>query len=173
MDSLHKNTFSFFLLRHCYNTWSSVVLLLTSSVLPLAAGVPLTLHNVTTTIKSVEWNVLCECLHVPESKRRHIEQQAPEHQRRMLGEWWLLTDPAPSWRRLISCLDYYGDSGSVMNYDPSCAATADLIRHNAEPVQGMLSTFMSLFICMQSHVMYMYMSAVSSNLRELSLLSSK
>ena len=144
MDSLHKNKFSFFLLPHCYNTWSSVVLLLTSSVLPLAAGVPLTLHNVTTTTKNVDWVTLCECLHVPQSKRRHIEQQAPEHQRRMLGEWWLLTDPAPSWRRLISRLDYYGDP--MLSNNASCAATADLIRHNAEPVQGMLSTFMSLFM---------------------------
>lgn len=122
--------------------------MLTSSVLPLAAGVPLTLHNVTTTISNIEYDVLCECLCVPESKRRHIEQQAPEHHRRMLGEWWLLNDPAPSWRRLISRLDYYGDPGSVMDYDSSCAATADLIRHNAEPVQGMLSTFMSLLIYM-------------------------
>ena len=121
-----------------------MVLLLTSSVLPLAAGVQLTLHNVTTTTKNVDWVTLCECLCVPESKRRHIEQQASEHQRRMLGEWWLLTDPAPSWRRLITRLDYFGDP-IALEYDSSCASTADLIRHNAEPVQGMLSTFMSLF----------------------------
>ena len=114
--------------------------MLTSSVL-CAAGVPLTLHNVTTaTDNIVKWNILCECLRVPESKRRHIEQQATEHHRRMLVEWWLLNDPAPSWRRLIVRLDLF--------YHDSCAATADLIRHNAEPVQGMLSTFMSLFIYM-------------------------
>ena len=122
---------------------SDVVMLLTSSVLPLAAGVQLTLQNVTTAINNVEWTSLCKCLCVPESKRRHIEQQASEHHKRMLVEWWLLTDPAPSWRRLISHLDYYGNQ-LVSGYDPSCLATADLIRHNAEPVQGMLSTFMSL-----------------------------
>ena len=122
---------------------SDVVLLLTSSVLPLVAGVQLTLQNVTTAVNNLEWISLCKCLCVPESKRRHIEQQASEHHKRMLVEWWLLTDPAPSWRRLICCFDYYGSPGLSM-YDPSCAATADLIRHNAEPVQGMLSTFMSL-----------------------------
>ena len=118
---------------------SDVVLLLTSSVLPLVAGVQLTLQNVTTAINNVEWISLCKCLCVPESKRRHIEQQASEHHKRMLVEWWLLTDPAPSWRRLICRLDSFSQ-------DPSCAATADLIRHNAEPVQGMLSTFMSSYV---------------------------
>ena len=130
----------FFLLPYCHNTWSDVVLL-TSSVHPLAAGIPLTLHNVTTAINNVEWEILCACLCVPESKKDHIEQQSSEHQKRMVAEWWLLTDPAPSWRRLIGRLDYY-------DYDPSCTEAADFMRHNAEPVQGMLSTFIFLFMYM-------------------------
>ena len=142
----------FFLLPYCHNTWSDVVLLTSSSVLPLAADVPLTLHNVTTAICNVEWEALCDCLCVPESKKDHIEQQDSEYERRMLAEWWLLTDPAPSWRRLISCLDYYGDP--LFSNNPSCLAAADFIRHNAEPVQGMLSTFISLFMC--THVITVY-----------------
>ena len=130
----------FFLLPYCHNTWSDVVLL-TSSVLPLAAGVPLTLHNVTTAINNVKWEMLCTCLCVPQSKKDHIEQQGFEHQKRMVAEWWLLTDPAPSWRRLIGRLDFY-------DYDPSCTEAADFMRHNAEPVQGMLSTFIFLFMYM-------------------------
>ena len=137
----------FFLLPYCHNTWSDVVLLTWSSVLLLAAGVPLMLHNVTTAINNVEWEILCVCLCVPQSKKDHIEQQASsaEHHRRMLAEWWLLTDPAPSWRRLIGCLDCCGDPR--FGDDPSCAAAVDFIRHNAERVQGMLSTFISLFMC--------------------------
>ena len=123
-----------------------MVLLTLSSILPLTAGVPLTLHNVTTALNNVEWEGLCNCLCVPQSKKDHIEQQSSEHQTRMLAEWWLLTNPAASWRRLIGRLDLYGDPYTV-GYDPSCAAAADFIRHNAEPVQGMLSTFVPLFMC--------------------------
>ena len=143
----------FFLLPYCHNTWSDVVLLTSSPVLPLAAGVPLTLHNVTTAINNVEWRALCRCLCVPESKKDHIEQHSIEHQKRMLAEWWLLTDPATSWRRLIGRLDNY--------INRSCAAAADFIRHNAEPVQGMLSTFISLFMC--THVITVYVATTCSN----------
>ena len=149
LDILYNN---FFLLPYCHNTWSDVVLLTSSSVLPLAAGVPLTLHNVTTAINNVKWEMLCTCLCVPQSKKDHIEQHSIEHQKRMLAEWWLLTDPAASWRRLICRLDYYGDP--LTFDDPSCAAAVDFIRHNAEPVQGMLSTFISLFMC--THVITVY-----------------
>ena len=150
----------FFLLPYCHNTWSDVVLLTSSSVLPLTVGVPLTLHNVTTAINNVEWEELCNCLCVPESKKDHIEQQGFEHQTRMLAEWWLLTDPAASWRRLICHLDYYGDP-LTFGSDPSCAAAADFIRHNAEPVQGMLSTFISLFMC--THIITVYVATTCSN----------
>ena len=145
----------FFLLPYCHNTWSDVVLLTLSSVLPLTAGIPLTLHNVTTALNNVEWEPLCKCLCVPQSKKDHIEQQSYEHQKRMFAEWWLLTDPAPSWRRLIGRLDYYGVAYA------SCAAAADFIRHNAEPVQGMLSTFISLFMC--THVITFYVVTTCSN----------
>ena len=147
---------TFFLLPYCHNIWSDVVLLTSSSVLPLAAGVPLTLHNVTTAINNVKWDTLCTCLCVPQSKKDHIEQQLSEVRRRMLTEWWLLTDPAASWRRLICRLDFYGDPFRLPN-EPSCAAAADFMRHNAEPVQGMLSTLTSLF-------KYMWLQLCSYNL---------
>ena len=132
----------FFLLPYCHNTWSDVILLTSSSVLPLTAGVPLTLHNVTTAINNVDWEPLCNCLCVPQSKKDHIEQHASENQKRMLAEWWLLTDPSPSWRRLIGRLDFYGD----LLDGASCAAAVDFMRHNAEPVQGMLSTLTSVLM---------------------------
>ena len=148
----------FFLLPYCHNTWSDVVLLTSSSsVLPLAAGVPLTLHNVTTAINNVKWEKLCRCLCVPESKKDHFEQQSSEHRKRMLAEWWLLTDPAASWRRLIGRLDFYAD----LPDGASCAAASDFMRHNAEPVQGMLSTFISLFMC--THVITFYVVTTCSN----------
>ena len=137
LDILYKK---FFLLPYYHNTCSDVVLLTSSSVLPLTAGVPLTLHNVTSAFNIVEWGALCDCLCVPQSKKDRIEQQTSEHHKRMLAEWLLLTDPAPSWRKLIGLLDFYGD---LLN-GVSCAAAVDFMRHNAEPVQGMLSTYISL-----------------------------
>ena len=146
-----------FLLPYCHNTWSDVVLLTSLSVLPLTAGIPLTLHNVTTAINNVEWEILCTCLCVPESKKDHIKQQSSEHQKRMVAEWWLLTDPAASWRRLICRLDLYFA-------DPSCAAAVDFMRHNAEPVQGMLSTFVSLFMCTCNYITVCVATTCSNNL---------
>ena len=98
-----------------------------------AVAVPLTLENITKALQRVEWRSLCHCLCVSDTKKLEIESKHPnKHHRRVLAEW-LHTDPAPSWRRLIQTLDcYYQD-------------VADNIRHNAEPVQGMLSTY-TLFI---------------------------
>ena len=63
----------------------------------LAADVACTLDNVRAVIKNVEWNLLCKCLCVPESKIRNICEEYPfEQQRRVLVEWWLLNDPAAS-----------------------------------------------------------------------------
>ena len=161
MDILYNK---FFLLPYCHNTCYDVVLLTSSSsVLPLTAGIPLTLHNVTTAINNVKWEILCTCLCVPQSKKDHIEQYSIEHQKRMLAEWWLLTDPATSWRRLIGHLDFYADPYSAV-YDSSCAAAVDFMRHNAEPVQGMLSTFVSLFMCTCNYITVCVATTCSNNL---------
>ena len=91
-------------------------------------------------MKAVEYinlERLCWCVYLPDSKRSEI----PSNQsvaRRVLIEYWLLNDPAPSWRKLLQRLDEayfaYGDM--------TCAAAADAIRHVAEPIQGTLFTFL-------------------------------
>ena len=74
---------------------------------------------------------LCRCLYVPPSKRDDIrDHYPPTDHRRVLVDWWFSTDPTPSWRRLIQQLDCTFES-----------KTADKIRHNAEPVEGMLCTY--------------------------------
>jgi len=88
---------------------------------------------VTEAVKEVDWNDLCRCLCVPDSKSNEIETQCPaENRRRVLVDWWFSTDPAPSWRRLIQQLDLKSTTHN----------TADKIHHNAEPVEGMLSKCM-------------------------------
>lgn len=69
---------------------------------------------------------------MPASKRVELEREAPNDRRGALVNWWMMSDPTPSWRRLISRLDFYCQTRE----------TADRIRHNAEPVHGML------FACM-------------------------
>ena len=96
----------------------------------LTAASPLTPEAVTEAAKEVDWWKLCWCLCVPRSKRDEIlAHYLPEDLRRVVVDWWFSTDPTPSWRRLIHQLDEYGAS-----------ETADKIRHNVEPVEGMLST---------------------------------
>ena len=105
---------------------------------PLAAP-PLTLEAVTEAVKEVTWDNLCICLHIPASKCDEIEVQCPAKDRqRVLVEWWLSTDPAPSWRRLVQQLDDSGDT-----------ASADKIRCRVEPVQGVFATYIaaSVYLC--------------------------
>ena len=71
---------------------------------------------------------LCDCLYIPQSKRVSIEKQPKSEHRKLLAEWWLLTDPAPSWRSLIRGIDWWEET-----------LAADKIRNNAEPIQGTLS----------------------------------
>ena len=103
----------------------------------LFTAISLTFENINKVIGSVDWRWLCYCLYVPGSKRQEIQLQnfSNENWKRALVEWWLLTDPKPSWRRLLQRLDYCSDL--------SCGPPADNIRHNAEPVQGMLSVYIA------------------------------
>ena len=112
--------------------WSAVYSVNFIALFSLTAAAPLTPEAVTEAVEEVWWRTLCGCLCAPDSKRDEIQDHyPPEDRRRVLVDWWLSTDPTPSWRRLIRQLDYYGYS-----------VTADKIRHNAEPVEGMLSTCM-------------------------------
>ena len=87
-------------------------------------------------VEPVNLERLCECVYLPDSKQ-HLDDNVT---RRVLVEYWLLSDPAPSWRRLLQRLDWayytYGDM--------TCASAADAIRHVVEPIQGML--FMFLYV---------------------------
>ena len=98
----------------------------------LTAAAPLTPETVTAAVKEVTWDDLCWYLHVPPSKHDEILAHSPsEDHRRVLVDWWFITNPAPSWRELIHRLDFFCGLGTAAN-----------IRHNAEPVEGMLSKCM-------------------------------
>ena len=88
-------------------------------------------------MKAVEFvNLEClrECVYLPDSKQHSDEGVA----RKVLVEFWLLNDPVPSWRRLLQRLDWvYSVHGDI-----TCGSAADAIRHTAEPIQGMLFTFL-------------------------------
>ena len=64
-------------------------------------------------------------LYISEEKRDEIQQtySDPEEQKRQLIIYWMSTDPLASWRRLITELDYMGQS-----------PVADGIRDFAEPL---------------------------------------
>ena len=105
------------------------------ALLSLSAAAPLTPDTVIQAVKEVDLKRLCGCLCVPDSKRDKIKVQYPPNAHRMgLVGWWFSTYPAPSWRRLIHGLDLYSEGSDTL-----CRKTADKIRGNAEPVQGMLS----------------------------------
>ena len=92
---------------------------------------PLNVEQLLKAVEYVNLERLCRCVYLPDSKNLEDKSVA----RRVLVEYWLLNDPAPSWRRLLQRLDtYYSDA--------TCASAADTIRHAAEPIQGMLFTFL-------------------------------
>ena len=104
----------------------------------IIAATPLTLESVTKSIEGVHWRRLCDSLYIPQSKRLSIEKQPKSEHRKLLAEWWLLTDPSPTWRSLIRGLDWFEET-----------LAADKIRNNAEPIQGTLS--MCVCVCGMSH----------------------
>ena len=129
----------------------------------LTAVAPLTPEAVTDAVKEVDWGLLCQCLYVPDSKCDEIKAHyPPEDHRKVLVDWWFSTDSAPSWRRLIQRLDYWGDEGYS-----SCSRAADKIRHNAEPVEGMCST--NTAVCGYQyphlHVLFLFFLIASSTRR--------
>ena len=71
-------------------------------------------------------------VHTTVQKTQHRKTTKSEH-RKLLAEWWLLTDPSPTWRSLIRGLDWFEET-----------VAADKIRNNAEPIQGTLS----MCVCM-------------------------
>ena len=66
-------------------------------------------------------------LHVPQSKEDEIKQNFPDEleQKKQMISYWINTDPLAGWRRLITALDWIGET-----------QLADLIRSNAEPLTG-------------------------------------
>ena len=68
-------------------------------------------------------------LRVPNSKVIEIVElySTVEERVRAVVEYWWAVDPTPSWRRIITALD-----------DAEEYQIADQIRHNAEPLTGIL-----------------------------------
>ena len=84
-------------------------------------------------VDSIDVEYLCYCFYLPESKRHELPSDESAA-RRVLVEYWLLNDPAPSWRRLLQRCDWVYD----VYGDKTCGLAADAIRHITEPIQGML-----------------------------------
>ena len=115
-----------------------------SSLLPTA----LTVDNVLRELKDVSLEKLSKgmslsgggymvpgILHLPTSQQHKIEAEyATEHQQRNVAvQFWLVSDPYASWRRLITQLDAYEEH-----------AVAKQIHHYAEKLTGMKCTHHSL-----------------------------
>ena len=86
-------------------------------------------------VASINVKSLCHCFYLPDSKKHELSLDESAA-RRVLVEYWLLNDPAPSWRRLLQRCDWvyvYNVHG-----DETCGLAADAIRHITEPIQGML-----------------------------------
>ena len=116
---------------YSYNVLSSVYSV--NFIVP-TVGALLTPETVTEAVEEVDWDQLCWCLRVSDSKCDEIQNHyAPKDHKRVLVDWWFSTDPAPSWRKLIQRLDHSGETETV-----------DRIRCNAEPIQGLLSILMAL-----------------------------
>ena len=92
-------------------------------------GMPFTCSNVLRAVRTVEnwWedDGLGGYLYISKEKRKEIQLVYSDHeeQRRQLILYWMSTDPLASWRRLITELDWMGQS-----------PVADGIRDFAEPL---------------------------------------
>ena len=95
------------------------------------------MEQVLKAVEHVTLECLCSCVYLPDSKKQELPSDE-RVARRVLVEYWLLNDPAPSWRRMIQRLDWAYDA----YFNTTCALAADAIRHAAEPIQGMLFTFL-------------------------------
>ena len=110
-----------------------------------SADLPLTLRNVVEAVKKVKkWRDLGRWLCVKDSlihdsfsTRSEFERRHSSTDDRRTGviEYWLLTAPTPSWRRLIQALDGMGEH-----------EVADMVRPYAEPITGMTCTLMGSIV---------------------------
>ena len=98
------------------------------------AVVPLTVENVMKAVENVDWLYLFECVYMPGTKKQELYSDERSG-RKELVSWWLLNDPAPSWRRLIRGIDFW-----------SCDISTDTLRHLAEQVRGMFFTCFSVYL---------------------------
>ena len=115
------------------------------SVISPPTAVALTLENVVRAVERVRnWRETEEeyglgwQLCVPDAVLDEIERNYSTVEGRVRGvvEYWWQVDPSPSWRRIICALDW------VEEYQ-----LADEIRHNAEPLTGML-WIVSYYVCL-------------------------
>ena len=91
-------------------------------------GVPLTPSNVMGAVEQVgRVGGLARWLYIPQSKQDEIKRNFPDEleQKKQVISYWINTDPLAGWRRLITALDWMGET-----------QLADLIRSNAEPLTG-------------------------------------
>ena len=102
-------------------------------LLTINAGiVPLTPSNVLRAVGKVDnWlddEGLGYWLFIPSVKRVSIRHKFlnKSEQKRQMVDYWMTTDPLASWRRLITALDWMGET-----------EVADSIRSNAEPLPGL------------------------------------
>ena len=108
----------------------------------LYADVPLIPSNVMRAVREVMgwWGVtaLADRLSIPQSKQDEIRRNFPDEmeQKRQAISYWINTDPLASWRRLITALDWMGET-----------KVADSIRSNAEPLTGIVTMY---YYCMFS-----------------------
>ena len=122
-----------------------------------SADLPLTLRNAVKVLEKVEdWRGLMkdrarfgvgeglgDCLRVPYSKLDQIERRHSSTADRMTAviEYWLLTDPTPSWRRLICALVKMREH-----------EVADMVRPYAEPLTGIYSSVFTILVLFLSLV---------------------
>ena len=105
-----------------------------------STDLPLTLRNVVKAVERVKWkdgkkgrwgrvpsHGLGDYLCVPCSKLCEIERRhsSTVDRKTAVIEYWLLTDPTPSWRRLIYVLDKLGEH-----------EVAGMVQQYAEPLTG-------------------------------------
>ena len=122
---------------------------LSQCVFMCTPGVPLTPSYVMRAVREMEdwWGErrlgqrrLGHQLFIPQSKLKEIRQTFPDEmdQKKQAVLYWINTDPAASWRRLVQILDGIRET-----------KLADSIRANAEPLTGI---DMNVYIHVHAHV---------------------
>ena len=96
-------------------------------------GVPnaaLTVNNITKALQGIDSGTLHSILRIPYSKYQEVKEEfmTEDHCLKALVQFWLLTDPLASWRRIVH--------GLYWTHDDNFHTIADKIRHYAEELTG-------------------------------------